>query len=241
MKRFGMMTALACLAFSGVVAKAAPSDVDKQVLGPWKLQMTTPDGVDRDPTVIVGRQFEKYVAWYVDDDEPQRFKEVRIEDDTLVGTIRPQERPEIRVTLRARLSGENACEGTGEYRAESGDSGSWSFTGKRVPLSSFDEVMTWKLSFVSPDGERHDPTVTVVTKNSKHYAWYSGSDHELPASSIRVDGDRVEMKIAAETAEGTKVDVTFRGTVDGDRVEGNAEYDLEGDTGSFPFTGKRSS
>ena len=102
-------------------------------------------------------------------------------------------------------------------------------------------MTTWNLSFVTPDGQQHNPTVTVVSTGSKYYAWYSGKDHELPAFKLSVDGDRVEMKLSAETAEGEKVDVTFRGTVNGDKIAGSAEYDVEGESGEFSFKGARKS
>jgi hypothetical protein len=56
-----------------------------------------------------------------------------------------------------------------------------------------------------------------------------------------VNGDRVEMTIAGTLSDGAQVKVTFRGTVNGDRVQGTADYDLEGEAGSFSFTGPRAS
>jgi hypothetical protein len=235
------MTALACCVLHAVDVTADSDDVDKQILGAWKLECTTPDGVARTPIVIVGRQYEEYVAWYVGDDQPEAFKDVQLKDDTLVGTINPKVEPNVTVTLEAKLKAENECEGTGKFRSADGKTGSWNFTGKRIDLSEFDEVMTWKLSFVSPDEKQHSPTVTVVEKDGELYAWYSGKDHELPAVKISVDGDRVEMKMTAESPEGAKVDVTFRGTVDGDNVAGKVEFRVEGESGSFAFTGKRTS
>jgi hypothetical protein len=211
------------------------------VLGVWQLEFTTPDGMDRNPTIVVGRQYEKYVAWYVSDQGAQPFKDVRMEGEALVGKIVPKEQSDVTVTLKAELKSENECAGTGSYVDEYGDSGSWNFTGKRLSPSSVGEVTTWNLSFVTPDGQRHDPTVTVVSVGSKYYAWYSGKDHELPASKLSVDGDRVEMELAAETAEGDKVNVTFRGTVDGEKIAGSAEFDMQGETGEFAFQGTRKS
>jgi len=236
-----MLTAIACLASPAVAARADSDDVDKQILGAWKLEFTTPDDVARTPVVIVGRQYEKYIAWYVGDDEPEAFTNVQLKDDTLVGTIKPKERPDVTVTLEAKLKAEDECEGIGRFTSEDGDTGSWNLTGKRIGLSEFDEVMTWKVSFTTPDEKQHAPTVTVVEKDGQFYAWYSGKDHELPALKLTVDGDQVEMKMVADSAEGAKVDVTFRGTVDGDSIKGNAKFRIEGESGSFPFTGERTS
>ena len=68
-----------------------------------------------------------------------------------------------------------------------------------MKMSSFDEVMTWKLEIATPDNEKHSATVTVVTKGGQHYAWISSKDHELPVRDISVQGDQVVLKVATET------------------------------------------
>ena len=242
MKRLVMMIALIGFGMPAVADDAGSKEVDQQVLGAWQLDFTAPDGVHRNPIVIVGRQYKSYVAWYVADGEPQPFKNVQLQGDKLVGTIAPQEHPDITVTCESKLKAADQCEGKATFRNKDGsDSGQWSFTGKRMAMSSFDEVMKWELSFTTPDNESHKATVTVVSKSGKYYAWYSSADHELPARSISVQGDRVEVKMAAESQEGTPVEVTFRGTVVGDEVKGDAEYRINNETGSFPFQAKRAS
>ncbi len=241
MKRIATLTVLACITLPAVALQADTSDIDKQIIGVWQLSMTTPEGENREPIVLVGRQYDEYVAWYVGNDGLEAMKNVQLKNDLLVGTIKPKEHPDVTVTLEARLKGEDACEGVGKYQSPDGDSGSWKFAGKRLSLSSFDDVSTWKLSFVTPDYEEHAATVSVVSKGDDYYAWYSGKNHELPAQEVKVNDDQVTMKMSAETRDGTKVDLTFRGNVDGDEVKGNAEYKMGGETGSFPFTAKRSS
>ncbi len=241
MKRFAMLTVVAGLVFPAL-AQADTSDVDRQVLGAWQLKMTTPDGESRSPIVIVGRQFSKYVAWYIGDQGPEAFQNVVLKGESLTGTLKPAEHPGVEVTLESRLTADNQCTGTAKFRSQNGgDAGSFNFKGERMPLSSFDEVSTWKLAFTPPDDEQHEATITVVAKGGKHYAWFSGRDHELPARSIRIDGDKVVATMTAETAEGAKVEVTFRGTVSGDQVRGTADYSVEGQAGTFPFEGKRAS
>ena len=210
MKRIVLTTVLVCIALPAMVVRADSNDVDKQILGAWKLEFTTPDGVERTPLVLVGRQYDKYAAWHVGDNRIEPFTGVQLKDDILVGTIKPQEEPNVTVTLEATLTAEDRWGGTGKYKADDGETASWEFTGKRVCLSSFDEVETWVLSFVSPDDERHSPSITVFSKNGNLHAWYSGKDHKLPASKLTVDGDQVEMTISAESVEAKKVKVNGR-------------------------------
>lgn len=242
MKYFVMTMTLACFALPLAAQGADHSEVDRQVLGAWQLQFAAPDGVQRTPVVVVGRQYDSYLAWYVNDDKLQPFRDVRLEGDRLVGKIRPQEEPDVTVSCEASLKADDCCKGTATYRnAADGASGSFAFTGERVPLSSFDDVETWKLDFVTPDNQQYSATVTVVSKDGKLFAWYSDPEHELPACSVSVEGDQVEMKMAAESPKGTPVEVTFRGTASDDEVQGNAEYRVGGDSGTFPFKAKRAS
>lgn len=241
MKRIAIFTALACIALPVVALQADTSDIDKQIIGAWQLKMTTPEGESREPIVLIGRQFDAYTAWYVGDNGLEAMQNVQLNDDLLVGSIKPQERPEMTVTLQARLDGKDSCAGVGKYRSSGGDSGSWKFAGKRLSLSSFDDVSTWKLNFTTPEYESHSATVSVISKGGDYYAWYSGDDHELPAQQVTVNNNQITMKLSAATRDGTQVELTFRGNVNGDEVKGNAEYKLSGETGSFPFTAKRAS
>ena len=205
MKRLVVLMTVACLVMPAAVGKAGSNDVDQQIVGAWQLQCTTPDGVQRTPIVIVGRQYQKYVAWYIGDKEPQPFENVQLQGDKLVGTITPQEQPDITITCESALKAADQCAGTATYRSKDGGAtGSWGFSGKRMTPSSFDEVMKWKLSFVTPDNEQHEATLTVVSKSDKFYAWYSDKNHELPAHSLTVQGDRVEMKLSGESPEGAR-------------------------------------
>lgn len=242
MKRLIFGALLVGLVISGSGWSAANEDMDQQILGAWMLDLTDPEGVHRAPAVVVGRQYDRYIAWYLGNDQPEPFRGVELKGDTLVGTLQPKEFPSVTLDVEATLAGDGRCAGTAKFReGASGVSGSFRFSGQRVPMSAFDEVMTWKLSFSAPDGKQHEATVTVVTKDDKMYAWFSGPDHELPALSINVQGDNVELKLTAETQRGQAIDVTFRGAVSGETVKGTAEFEIGGESGTVPFQGERTS
>lgn len=241
MKLFSVMTVLALFALP-----ANAADVDsaaKDIVGAWRLDFTTPDDVKMTPTVIVGRQHDELVAWYIGkENKIEAFKDVHLKDDALLLTIVPEERGgEVTVTFEAKLKEDGACHGEAEYTTNGGDSGQWEFTGRRMAAADFDEATKWKLTFVTPDGEQREALVTVASRGEKLYAWYSSKRYELPAKKISMDGEKVVMAMTVKTRDGAKVDVTFSGTVDGERVAGEVEYDLEGETGSFPFQGNRQS
>ena len=69
----------------------------------------------------------------VRDDQVEPFQNVQLQNDALVGTINPRERPDITVTITSRLIADNRCAGTAKYRTKDGaDEGSWDLTGQRM-------------------------------------------------------------------------------------------------------------
>ena len=241
MKYLLSIAAVALFALPLEAATHQELDSTAKIIGAWKMSFTTPDDVKRNPIIIIGRQQQQLVAWYVEKDKPEAFKEVRLKDDALLLTIRPKERPDVTVTLDAKLKKDGVCYGTGTFVTDSGETESCEFQGKRVAMSEFDDVMTWNLSFVTPDEQQRKAVVTVLSKKEKLYGWYSSKEYELPATELSKNGDKVVMSITAKTHDGENVDVTFRGTVAGDQITGDAKYELDGDTGSFPFRGERKS
>ena len=242
MRSLFTIATVAVVSLSAFAASPTPIEsAAKEIAGPWQLTFTTPDGIRRQPIVIVGRQHQELVAWYMEDDKAETFKKVKLDDDALELTIRPQERKDIEVTFRAKLKSDNVCAGEATYRADDGDAGVWDFQGKRMTTADADEAQKWQLRFISPDDVQHEALVTVVQKQDKTYAWYASKDYDLPARKISVEGGQVELVMETKTSDGQEVKVSFRGSVTGDRVQGEAEYDLNGDTGSFPFSGSRKS
>lgn len=239
-----VLAGLAVLALFASPADAVELDsVIKDIAGVWQLDFTTPDYERMTPIVIVGRQHDKLFALRVGEDEKmEAFKEVRLVDDVLLLTIVPKEQGgSITVTFEAKLGDENRCHGEAKYTSDDGDSGTWDFTGKRFTASDFDEAEQFKISFTTPDYEDHEAVVTVVANGEKLYGWYSSKEYEVPAKKVTLEGDKVTMSMTVKTEDGSNIDVTFRGKLDGDEVEGEAEYDFEGDTGTFEFEGKRKS
>ena len=247
MKYLVTMAAVAFLVLP--VSPAAAQELDpvvEEIVGLWRLEFTDPNDVDQEPLIAVGRIYDELVAWYVGQgalelfDEPQPFTGVALTDDALVMTISPKEQPDVTVTFEGTSDEQGKCYGTATYEASDGETGSWEFTGEMVDMSEWDEVQVWTISFVSPDDlEKHEAEITGVGIGDQVYAWFSSEYFELPATECSIEGDQVEMTLTAQTLDGDDVEVTFRGTFDGDSIKGEAEYDVDGDTGTFAFSGER--
>lgn len=238
-----LFVSLVLCAFVALPAVAADVDtIPEEVFGAWQLEFTTPEYEQKSPVIIVGHQRKELVAWYAAEDELQAFSEVELEGEELRLTFRPEKYDgDVLVTFSGHLKEDGVCEGDIDYKTNDGDSGTFEFAGKRIELPEFDKTTVWGISFETPDGEQREGRVTALTKNSKTYGWYSSEDYELPAKKMTQSADKVVMSLSMKTKDGETVDMTLRGTVEGDRISGDIEYSLNGETGSFAFTGKRAS
>jgi len=236
-RSFRLLVAIACGAACLPLSAQVRDELDARILGAWQLEFTTPDGVTRRPLVMLGRQYDSHVAWAVLDGEPQAFRSVEIVDDTLVATIEPAAFPGMTVTLESGLDGENRCSGIGRFKTAEGETGEWRLTGRRLDPADFEDQSVWKLRFDVPGDERHEPLVTVVAHEGQWYGWYQGSDHDVPVTSIDVDGDKVRMVVASTLDDGDDVEATFAGTLAGDSVEGTVTICVGDDSEVVPFDG----
>lgn len=236
----GLSLSMATLALMAL--HADPTEVEsaaKDIVGVWKLDFVSPEGERLTPMVVVGRQRQEFVAWVAENEELQAFEEVCLKGESLVATLKPKQYDgNVTVTLEAGLERKDVCRGEAKYASTDGDSGAFDFTGERIPVSKMDGLVQWNLSFMTPDYERHEGLVSLVPVGDKEYGWYSGKDYELPIFKASSKDGKLVLSVAAQTEDGDKVEVTFQGTVEGDRVKGTADYKMEGESGSFAFSGK---
>ncbi len=240
MRLFAITTLMASLVLPAAAADFQPEA--KDIVGAWQLKYTTPDAGDKTSAIIVGLQNGEFAAWHMDDGiakgNPEAIEKVEIKGDSLELTFRPKSRDDqVEVTLKAKLDKQDACSGVATYAADDGEKGEFKFTGKRLGEADFDEVQSWKLKFTGPDEIERTPTVMVASLGEQLFAWYSHENYELPATNITLTDDKVAMSISAQTPDDQTINVTFTGTVNGDQVKGEAEYELAGETGSFNFAG----
>ena len=76
MKYLVTMAAVAFLVLP--VSTAAAQELDpvvEEIVGLWRLEFTTPDDVDREPLIAVGRIYDELVAYYVGEGALEMFDE----------------------------------------------------------------------------------------------------------------------------------------------------------------------
>ena len=67
-----------CYADESATKTKKKEDPTKQIVGAWQLEFTTPDDIKRTPIVLVGRQHDELVGWYVEKDKPEAFKKIKL-------------------------------------------------------------------------------------------------------------------------------------------------------------------
>lgn len=104
-----------------------------------------------------------------------------------------------------------------------------------------DIVGSWKIELVvKENGQTYRPTVKFVQKDGKiGGVFISAFDgKETPLEGVKISGSDVAFKVSREIS-GTPVVVAYKGKITGDKIEGTAELDRGGETGTGDFTAKR--
>ncbi len=98
-------------------------------------------------------------------------------------------------------------------------------------------VGSWKLSFNPGDNER-EATLTIARDGAGLKAAYKDGDRKFGVTKVEFkDGKLV---FSTETKrDGEKSTATFEGKIEDGVISGEASWEYQGMTGSFPFTGKR--
>lgn len=92
---------------------------------------------------------------------------------------------------------------------------------------------TWNMAVESPMGSGN-PVFTLKQTGSDITGNYKGALGEAPVTGT-VKGNEVSIKYKIN-AQGTELEITYAGTVEGDTMKGKVSY---GDMGEGTFTGKK--
>jgi acetyl esterase/lipase len=98
-------------------------------------------------------------------------------------------------------------------------------------------VGTWRLSYNPGDGQ-HESALTVTREESGLKGKFDDGDRKVDVTKIELKDGKLTFSTRSER-EGEPATATFDGKVKGDAIEGDARWEYQGMSGSFPFTGKR--
>jgi hypothetical protein len=101
-----------------------------------------------------------------------------------------------------------------------------------------DVVGTWKLSYEPGDGQTHEPVLTITKDGAVLKAEFAESDEKRVVKEVRYKDGEVSVKVESQY-NGEPVSVTYKAKRDGEALKGEAAWEYQGMTGTFPFEGRR--
>ncbi|HJT77380.1 MAG TPA: alpha/beta hydrolase domain-containing protein, partial [Gemmataceae bacterium] len=106
-----------------------------------------------------------------------------------------------------------------------------------VAADEKDAVGAWKLKYDPGNGD-HEATLTVTQEKSGLKGKFVDGDRKFDVPKIEYKDGKLTF-ITRTERDGEKATATFEGKMKGDAIEGEASWEYQGMSGSFPFTGKR--
>ena len=206
------------------------------LVGKWDFLIETPDGDVFTPALEITKKGDKIEAIYTWEDQKIPVKEVKVQDNNLVFTVVVEaEGVKLKADYKGRPSG-NKISGEIDYDLD-GDTGTVDFTGKRgVKLS--DLVGKWNFHIETPDGDIFTPSLEITQEDGKIKAIYTWQDQKIPVKELKLQDNNLVFTVVANM-DGAELKADYKGRPSGDKISGEIDYDLDGDTGTVDFTGKR--
>ena len=100
-----------------------------------------------------------------------------------------------------------------------------------------DVVGTWDLSLEGPNGTI-EPQLTLTKDGEKLSGKYVSPFGEREPKNVTLKDNKLSWEISGER-DGAQFKVVYTGMPRGNKIEGDAEFDFDGNAGSMEFTGKR--
>src|SRR5262249_60666955 len=100
-----------------------------------------------------------------------------------------------------------------------------------------DIIGIWKLTYNPGDGD-HEATLTVTREKPGLKGKLVDGDRKFDVTKIEYKDGKLTFTTRTER-DGEKATAMFEGKIKGDAIEGEASWEYQGMSGSFPFTGKR--
>lgn len=217
-----------------LTAGAAWAD-NAQPTGTWQLQITA-EGASFAPILKLSKEGEQWKGSFRGDDGIEsEVTETSLDGDQMCFTLtRDFGGQQLVAKYCVKVSGDKLS-GTVDYDI-GGQTGQATVEGERKLPNLAGK---WNLVATSPEGQTFEPTMLLRQSGdvlSGKYLWIDGS--EVDVTDGKVTNDEASFKVTLDFG-GQKLAVTFHGAVDGDRIQGQADYDLEGQSGTVDFEGTR--
>jgi acetyl esterase/lipase len=106
------------------------------------------------------------------------------------------------------------------------------------PTNEKDVVGIWKLKYDPGDGQTHEPALTITKDGLTLKAEFIDGDQKGIVKEVRYKAGELQVKVETKY-NGETATTTYTGKSAGDALKGDAQWEYQGMSGTFPFQGKR--
>jgi hypothetical protein len=99
-------------------------------------------------------------------------------------------------------------------------------------------VGTWKLKYEPGDGQTHEPVLTITKEGADLKGEFKEGATKGTVKEVRLQDGKLTVKVETRYNDEPAV-VTYEGKPDGDAWKGDAAWEYQGMSGSFPFEARR--
>jgi hypothetical protein len=112
-------------------------------------------------------------------------------------------------------------------------------TALALPVRAGDDLTgTWMGQITDPLSGKHDIVLKLKTAGSKIMGTLTGGPprgEEQPIQDAQFEGDQLSFKVEAQGPAGERVVLVYKGTVNGNHIQGTHEGPHQGPGGSVPW------
>ena len=224
---------------SGGRAAAAGGKMDE---GTWDLAIQTDDGQTLKAAVKFKKDGDKLGGMFVGvDGTEQKLDEASVKDGELAFKVTVDfQGSELIAKFKLKAADEGA-KGTVDYDL-GGQTGTLDVIAKRPASAGGGDAKLagkWDVEVATDDGQTLKSSVKLDKQGDQVTGVTTTPDgKEVKLEDGKLAGDELSFKIKVDF-EGSALIAKFKGKVDGEKIKGQVDYDLSGQTGTLDFTAKK--
>lgn len=213
---------------------------NKEVLGTWNFEFTSPDGVEHRPVMVITEKDGELAGTMSANGNMLEVESLKTEDNVLSFeyTIDYGGR-KLGVRYHCDPRGDRIS-GTLVYNLE-GEIGDFEIeaTRKTLPRKIRALLGPWQFSMTGPDGVERKPVLKLIDQGGQLVAKLSSDKLEVTVDDPAIDGDKISFDFTNQH-EGQTVRLKWTCQAVGDNeMKGTLQYDADGNTGEVDISGKR--
>lgn len=235
-----LFAAMTCL-LTSLVSMSSPVSAESEITkstdpsGTWHWTQDYGQG-DVNNWLILKTDDKALTGTYRSEEKETPIKEGKIEDGKFSFKLELEHNDKpLHVACNGKVDGDKMTATSSiEFK---GDTTDLEFTAARATRSE-DVVGNWELR-IETDNRTFTPVLEVTLKDGKLVANYNAEEAgNHPVDKIELKDNELQFDIAFD-ADGTKVDLKYKGAPRSDSIAGDLQYEFSSYSGTTQFTGKR--